>query len=70
MHFRQKQSFDARQREGQTVIEFRENLLSLIEEADGDNIDVNDLICMMLQIGVSDSSTQTWGDQEPHIACL
>ena len=36
------------------IIEFREELLSLIEEADGDNIGVNDLICMMLQIGASD----------------
>ena len=33
------------------MIEFREERLSLIEEADGDNIGVNDLICMMLQIG-------------------
>ena len=39
---------------GQTIIEFREELLSLIEEANGDNIGVNDLICMMLQIGASD----------------
>ena len=39
-----------------TIIEFREELLSLIEEADGDNIGVNDLICMMLQIGASDPS--------------
>ena len=51
IHLRRKQFFDARQREGQTIIEFREELLSLIEEADGDNIGVNDLICMMLQIG-------------------
>ena len=28
--------------------------MSLIEEADGANIGVNDLICMMLQIGTSD----------------
>ena len=34
-------------KEGQTIIEFREELLSLIEEADGDN---------MLQIGASDPS--------------
>ena len=54
IHLRRKQFFDARQREGQTIIEFREELLSLIEEADGDNIGVNDLICMMLQIGASD----------------
>ena len=54
IHLRRKQFFDARQKEGQTIIEFREELLSLIEEADGDNIGVNDLICMMLQIGVSD----------------
>ena len=53
IHLRRKQFFDARQREGQTVFEFREELLSLIEETDGDNIGVNDLICMMLQIGVS-----------------
>ena len=56
IHLRRKQFFDARQREGQTIIEFREELLSLIEEADGDNIGVNDLICMMLQIGASDPS--------------
>ena len=54
IHLRRKQFFDARQREGQTIIEFREELLSLIEEADGDNIGVNDLICMMLQIGATD----------------
>ena len=54
IHLRRKQFFDARQREGQIIIEFREELLSLIEEADGDNIGVNDLICMMLQIGASD----------------
>ena len=53
IHLRRKQFFDAQQREGQTVIEFREELLSLIEEADGDNIGISDLICMMLQIGVS-----------------
>ena len=29
-----------------------------MEEADGDNIGVNDLICMMLQIGVSDPALQ------------
>ena len=54
IHLRRKQFFDARQRKGQTIIEFREELLSLIEEADGANIGVNDLICMMLQIGASD----------------
>ena len=54
IHLRRKQFFDARQREGQTIIEFREELLSLIEEADGDNIGVNDLICIMLRIGASD----------------
>ena len=54
IHLRRKQFFDARQKEGQTIIEFREELLFLIEEADGDNIGVNDLICMMLQIGASD----------------
>ena len=48
IHLRRKQFFDARQREGQTIIEFREELLSLIEEADGDNIGVNNCICMML----------------------
>ena len=29
-------------------------MLSLIKEADGDNIGVNNLICMRLQIGASD----------------
>ena len=38
------------------MIEFREELLSLIEEVDGDNMGVNDFICMMLQSGVSDLS--------------
>ena len=40
------------------VIEFREELLSLMDEADGANIGVNDLICMMIQIGVSDPALQ------------
>ena len=35
-------------------IKILEELLSLIDEADGINISVNDLICMMLQIGLSD----------------
>ena len=58
IHLRRKQFFNTRQREGQTVIEFREELLSLIEEADGDNVGVNDLISMMLQISISDSPLQ------------
>ena len=53
---RRKHFFDARQKEGQSAIQFREELLSLLEEADGLNITCNDLICMMLQIGLSDSS--------------
>ena len=32
--------------------------MSLLEEADGVNINCDDLICMMLQIGLSDSSLQ------------
>ena len=55
---RRKQFFDGRQKEGQSAIEFREELLSLIEEADGVNIGLNDLVCMMLQIGFSDPSLQ------------
>ena len=39
-------------------MEFCEELLSLIDEADGTNITVNDLICMMLQIGLSDQGLQ------------
>ena len=58
IHLRRKQFFDAHQKEGQSVIEFREELLSLIEEADGVNLGVNDLICMMLQIGISDPALQ------------
>ena len=50
--------FDARQKEGQTATEFREELLSLLEEADGANITFNDLICMMLQLGLSDTNLQ------------
>ena len=46
--------FDARQKEGQSALEFSEELLSLLEEADGANIGCDDLICMMLQIGLSD----------------
>ena len=56
IHVRRKHFFDARQKEGQSAIEFREELLSLLEEADGVNITCNDLICMMLKIGLSDSS--------------
>ena len=55
IHVRRKQFFDARQKEGQSALEFREELLSLLEEADGANIGCDDLICMMLQIGLSDS---------------
>ena len=40
------------------MLELREELLSLIDEADGINISVNDLICMMLQIGISDQGLQ------------
>ena len=54
----QKTFFDARQKEGQSATEFREELLSLLEEADGANITCNDLICMMLQIGLSNSNLQ------------
>ena len=58
VHLRRKQFFDARQKEGQSIIEFRDDLLSLIDEADGATITVNDLVCMMLQIGASDSALQ------------
>ena len=58
IHVCRKQFFDARQREGQSAIEFREELLSLLEEADGVNIGCDNVICMMLQIGLSDSSLQ------------
>ena len=54
IHVRRKLFFDARQKEGQSATEFREEL----EEADGANITCNDLICMMLQIGLSDSNLQ------------
>ena len=54
IHVRRKQFFDARQKEGQSTLEFREELLSLLEEADGTNIGCDDLVCMMLQIGLSD----------------
>ena len=55
IHVRRKMFFDARQKEGQSALEFREELLSLLEEADGANIRCDDLVCMMLQIGLSDS---------------
>ena len=44
IHLRRKQFFDARQKEGQAIIEFRDELLSLIDEADRAIIGVNDLI--------------------------
>ena len=44
IHVRHKQFFNARQKKGQSVLEFREELLSLIDEADGVNITVNDLV--------------------------
>ena len=40
------------------MLEFRDELLSLIDEADGVSIQVNDLIFMMLQIGISDPGLQ------------
>ena len=58
IHLLRKQFFNAHQKEGQSVIEFREELLSLMDEADGANIGINNLICMMLQIGVSDPALQ------------
>ena len=39
-------------------MEFGEELLSLIDEDDGVNITVNDLVCMMLQISISDAGFQ------------
>ena len=50
IHPRRKQFFDARQKEGQTSIEFRDEFLSLMDEADGANIGVNDLICMISRL--------------------
>ena len=58
IHLRRKRFFDERQKEGQSIIEFRDELLSLIDEANGANIGVNDLVCMMLQIGASDTALQ------------
>ena len=58
VHLRRKQFFDARQKEGQSIIEFRDELLSLMDEADGATITINDLVCMMLQIGASDTALQ------------
>ena len=39
-------------------MEFRKELLSLIDEADSMNITVNDLVFMILQIGISDPGLQ------------
>ena len=58
IHIRRKHFFNARKKEGQSAIEFREELLSLLEEVDSVNITCNDLICMMLQIDLSDPSLQ------------
>ena len=38
VHLRRKQFLDARQKEGQSIIELRDELLSLIDEADRANI--------------------------------
>ena len=54
IHVRRTLFFNARQKEGQSALEFREEILSLLEEADGANIECDDLVCMMLQIGLSD----------------
>ena len=58
LHIRRKQFFEAQQKEGQSPLKFCEELLSLINEEDGTNITVNDLLCMMLQIGSSDQGLQ------------
>ena len=58
IHTRRKHFFDARQKEGQSAVKFSEELLSLLEEADGANITCNDLMCMMLQIGLTDNNMQ------------
>ena len=58
IHTRRKHFFDARQKKRQSAVEFREELLSLLEEADGANITCNDLMCMMLQIGLTDNNLQ------------
>ena len=58
IHLRRKQFFGARQKEGKSIIEFHNELLSHMDEADGANIGVNDLISMMPQIGTSDSDLQ------------
>ena len=54
IHVRRKLFFDTRQKEGQSALEFREELLSLLEEADGANLGCDNLVCMMLQNGLSD----------------
>ena len=58
LHARRKQFFKAKEKEGQSPLDFREELLSHIDKADGINISVNDLVCMMLQIGLSDQGLQ------------
>ena len=50
IHARRKQFFDARQKDGQSALEFREELLSLLEEADGANIGCDDLILSLIHI--------------------
>ena len=40
------------------MLEFREELLSLSDEADGVNIQVIALICMMLQVAISNQGLQ------------
>ena len=53
---RRKQFFSLRQKEGQDEIEFREELRSLAEEADIENIKFEDCVCLMYMIGLRDSA--------------
>ena len=63
IHVRRKQFFVAQQKEGQSAIEFREELLSLLEEADGINIGCDRLFRHL-------PSTRAGAGAQPHSRCI
>jgi hypothetical protein len=66
---RRKQFFSLRQKEGQDEIEFREELRSLAEEADIENIKYEDCVCLMYMIGLRDGSLrEKLAEGEPALA--
>ena len=66
---RRKQFFSLRQKEGQDEIEFREELRSLAEEADIENMKFEDCVCLMYMIGLRDNTLrEKLAEGEPILA--